>query len=66
MWSEEEERLKVYRDWQNVLRTNAQKNLEKGIAIATQNIARNMKAKGFSDEQIQQATDLSPEEISRL
>ena len=61
-----DERLKRYRDNRACLDYAIEKGIKKGEDKRSVEIARNMKTKGYSFEDISECTDLSIEEISSL
>ncbi|BDS09947.1 Rpn family recombination-promoting nuclease/putative transposase [Aureispira anguillae] len=61
-----EESLKYYRDLKNVVDTSKAEGIEEGIKKGRQDVAKEMKADGFSVSKIAQYTGLSEDEINRL
>ena len=61
-----EDSLKYYRDLKNVVDTARDEGKEEGREERNMEIAKTMKAEGFSSEQISRLTGLSMEEIEKL
>jgi predicted transposase/invertase (TIGR01784 family) len=58
--------LKYYRDMKNVVDTAKEEGVAEGMEKRNFEIARRMKAEGFTDEQISRFTDLTDKEIGEL
>ena len=63
---EYEDSLKTYRDLKNSLDTAEEKGRNEGRAAEKLDIARNMKSKGFTADDILAMTGLSEEEIDSI